>query len=117
MKTQGLSISGGCLVITFGRGVPEPFWARLKHLLTKACLMDEFKADYARERATVKPLEEAGEMRSEWTIANANREERLFRRWVERVCGPQERWPWESGWTDDAVDSYLLAPAAKREAA
>jgi hypothetical protein len=117
VKTQGVGIEGGYLILRFPYAVPEAFWGRLRHHLAKARLLEEFEADLRRERDAVKPLPEADQMRSEWTIANADREERLFRRWVERVCGPQERWPWERGWTEEGVDAFLRQPVPAREAA
>jgi hypothetical protein len=116
VKTQGVSVEGGYLVVRFPLGVPEAFWGRLRHHLAKAHLLEEFEADLRREKEQVKSLP-AEQMRSEWTIANAEREERLFRRWTERACGSQSLWPWERGWTEEMVDSFLRQPTQHREAA
>jgi hypothetical protein len=120
MKTRGVELCEGGLVLPFGRGVPDPFWERLRSLLAKAMLLDEHREDYARERAAVREERRRGggdAFTTGQAIEEANREERLFRRWVERLGIPVERWPWERGWTEEAVDSYLIAPVKALEAA
>ena len=119
MKTRGLQIVEGYVMPEtpqYGRGVPDQFWNRLKAHITKACLVDAYREDYQRERVGVLASVVACEG---WSalVEYAEAEERLFRRWTERVVGPQSLWPWERGWTDEFVDSYLVAPATKREAA
>jgi hypothetical protein len=115
MKTRGIEVVCGYLVIPFGRGVPEAFWGRLKHAMTKAALLDAFRADYLSERECVRLARIATEG---WESATqeADREEALFRRWVEKAVGPQELWPWSRGWTEELVDSYLQPEAARRAA-
>jgi hypothetical protein len=105
MKTQGVTIlePDGALLLPYMKAVPPAFWARLKHEITKRCLVDDFRADYAREGET--------------DGAPWEREERLFRRWVERCGLAASPWPWEPGWTPERVDSYLAAPVARRDAA
>lgn len=103
MKTRGIDIVEGFLVLRPYRSVPDAFWARLQHVVAKARLSDEYRSDRMRSRD--------GEG-SVW-----EREERLFRRWVERLAIPVALWPWERGWTEEAVDSYLLAQASAEVAA
>jgi hypothetical protein len=102
MKTRGVEVVAGSIVLPVYRSVPDAFWARLKHEIQKRCLVDEFKADHAQE---------AKRDGSVW-----DREERLFRRWVERLGLASEPWPWQRGWTEDLVDSYLQPEAARRAA-
>ena len=100
MKTQGVTIVDGTIVVPWGRAVIPAFWARLQHHIAKAGLVDEFAADRVRgEQGTGLPWE---------------REERLFRRWVERLDLVGPLWPWERGWTQEKADAYL---DSKREAA
>jgi hypothetical protein len=118
MKTRGLVVVDGWIVPEhpqYGRGVPDPLWARLKHAIAKAGLRDAYEADYRTEREHA--LSSLPSYPSEKYVHTATAEERLFRRWAERVCGPQERWPWESGWTEEAVDAFLVAPVVARSAA
>jgi hypothetical protein len=102
MKTRGVEVVAGSIVLPVYRSVPDAFWARLKHEIQKRCLVDEFKADSAAEKQ---------QDDSVW-----DREERLFRRWVERLGLASEPWPWQRGWTEELVDSYLQPEAARRAA-
>lgn len=115
MKTRGLDIVEGYLVLVPHLAVPVQFWHRLKHEMTKRGLLEEFAAEYRLERHMVQKRREScvgWEGRDEdWA-----REERLFRRWVERLGFSVPLWPWERGWTEEAVDAYLSGPA-QREAA
>jgi hypothetical protein len=103
MKTKGIEIVEGGLIVPVGRGVPDAFWGRLRLAVDRVCLGDEFQADR---------LASAKGEGFPW-----DREERLFRRWVERLGLASERWPWERGWTEELVDSYLIAPVKALEAA
>ena len=99
MKTQGITIlePHGDLLLPYLKAVPPAFWTRLKGEIAKRMLLDEFRADYVREgEADGRPWE---------------REERLFRRWVERCELASAPWPWEPGWSAERVDSYLVARA------
>ena len=106
MKTQGLNVVDGYLVLVPHLAVPVQFWNRLKHEITKRGLLEELAADYRRERDAVVARRE-GCVGWEGRDEDWSREERLFRRWTERGCGPQSLWPWERGWTEEAVDAYL----------
>lgn len=99
MKTQGIEIVEGLLIVPYRKAVPPAFWARLRHHIAKASLNDDFAADHAHESMS------GG---NPW-----DREERLFRRWVERLELVGPLWPWERGWTVELCDSYLDAPAAR----
>jgi hypothetical protein len=103
MKTRGIVILDGSLILPVYRSVPDAFWARLKHEIQKRYLVDEFKADRDAEGMLDGFVWE--------------KEERLFRRWVERLGLASEPWPWERGWTEELVDSYLIAPVKALEAA
>jgi hypothetical protein len=116
MKTKGIEIVEGFLLVEPGHAVPPPFWDRLRHEITKRGLMEEHRADFARERDAVRVERKAGGFTSERSVAEADREERLFRRWVERLGLASEPWPWQRGWTEDLVDSYLQPEAARRAA-
>lgn len=114
MKTRGLQVLDGALVASeFGFAVPRQFWHRLKAELMRRHLLEEFQAEYRRERA---------EVQARWADSTSypsrhedwQREERLFRRWVERCFGPQQIWPWERGWTEELVDSYLEPTATEQ---
>lgn len=114
MKTQGVAVVSGFVVPEWsqvGRGVPDPFWARLKHHIARAGLVDAYQADRLAERERM--LASVPSYPSEKYVHTAEAEERLFRRWTERVVGPQALWPWERGWTEELVDSFLVAPAAR----
>lgn len=106
MKTRGVEVVEGQIVIAFGRGVPDAFWSRLKHEMQKGQRLEEFAAEYRAEREAARAERSATDGWSSAT-ANADREERLFRRWVEKLGLPVERWPWERGWTEELVDAYL----------
>lgn len=115
MKTRGIDIVEGWIVVAYGRGIPDPFWARLKHHVLAAGLVDAYREDYTAKRADV--LASMPRFPSERDVHTACAEERLFRCWAERVAGPQALWPWERGWTEDLVDGFLSSPAKAREAA
>ncbi len=112
MKTRGIELlEGGAILLAPGRACPDPLWARLKHAIQRAGLVDAYKADFSTSRA--KMLEDK---QSAWEAPLAveeRHEAALFRRWAERVMGPQARWPWEAGWTEDEVDAYLTQPDAR----
>lgn len=117
MKTRGLEVVCGYLVgFEADRAIPRQFWHRLKAELSRRHLLDEFAADYRAEKAAVH-AQWAESVAYSTRAEDWAREERLFRRWVERVVGPQAIWPWERGWTEELVDSYLEPVEAKREAA
>jgi hypothetical protein len=119
MKTRGVEV-GVCGYLERGREVggkweplpgivPPPFWSRLKDQITKASRGEEYEADRARVLAEAGPDAEVV----------------LFRLWVGKLgidLPPGHYpgtllWPWGRGWTDDAVDGYLVAPVAKAVAA
>jgi hypothetical protein len=103
VNTKGIELCEGGLIVPIGRAIPDAFWGRLRLAVDRACLGDEFQTDrLASAQGEGFPWE---------------REERLFRRWVERLGIPVERWPWERGWTEEAVDTYLIAPVKALEAA
>jgi hypothetical protein len=94
MKTQGVVIVEGYLILPYRDAAPAAFWSRLKHQATKAGLIDEYRKDCADEGAARDaPVWE--------------RKERLFRRWVEKLNLMRLPWPWEPGWTHELADSYL----------
>lgn len=93
MKTQGIEIIDGILVVPYRKAAPPAFWSRLKHEIAKRGSLDAFQADLA---------EEAQREGLPW-----EREERLFRRWVEKLGLSGPLWPWERGWTPTLVDAYL----------
>jgi hypothetical protein len=121
MKTKGIEVLDGYLLLGFTRAdgtrtpspnwVPDAFWGRLKHAITTARLVDEFKADDATTR-------EAPAMCGPLTPEQA-----LFQRWHRRLgfvppaghYAGQDLWPWTRGWTEERVDAYLTQ--AQREAA
>ena len=113
MKTQGLQVTEGFLVFPAWQVVPDQFWHRLKHALTKAGVIEDFRMDYRRENATVALERKLNGWTSSQRFAEFDRERDLFRRWVERVIGPQTLWPWQRGWTEELVDSYLEAKEAR----
>lgn len=120
MKTKGIQLVDDGLVLTFGRGVPDVFWNRAKHELAKAGLLDAFRQDFARERELVRAEVARGDgFSSGRAVVEATHEERLFRRWVQRLGLSVPLWPWERGWTEDLVDSYLVAnvPEQRQRAA
>jgi hypothetical protein len=113
-----IEIVEGYIVVAPGSAVPPPFWDRLRHEVTKAGLMDEHRAEFAKERAAVRGERKAGEaFTSEQEVAEADREEALFRRWVEKlglalVVDGEEIWPWTRGWDEALVDGYLRPAVA-----
>ena len=103
MKTQGISLSeSGSIILPWRCSVPLPFWSRLKHHIAKAGLLDEFNADFqaAREHVRARIDDFDGQLVARET------EDRLWDRWVTRVCGPQRLRISDRGWTPDLVDSY-----------
>jgi hypothetical protein len=104
MMTRGVTLSEfGTLVLQPRRAVPDAFWSRLKHHIAKAKLFDAFEAEFTARRAEV--LENAScPAISADTPAEA--EEKLFLRWVAKVCGPQRLNLWDRGWTEAYVDTY-----------
>jgi hypothetical protein len=120
MKTRGVEVGeSGYLVRGHQVGgkweplpglVPAPFWTRLRDLVTKTGRVEEYDADRARVLAGGHGIDA---------------EVVLFRLWVGKLgidLPPGHYpgtllWPWSRGWTDDAVDGYLVASVAKREAA
>ena len=120
MKTRGLVVVSGYVAAESNAAagswegiVPIQFWNRLKSAIQRLGLVDEFKRDRGDQ--------------AQWhgSVSAYGREQRLFARWVRR-CGltvqpghfeGQELWPWTRGWTEELVDSYLSAFAAKAEAA
>lgn len=121
MKTRGMEVIDGYVLFGFKRAdgtwtpspnmVPDAFWARLKHAVASAGLVDDFKAEEAKAKAL-----------GAFTGA-LNAEQALFARWTRRLgftlpaghYEGQELWPWTRGWTEDRVDAYLTP--AMREAA
>jgi hypothetical protein len=84
--------------------VPVPFWNRLKHAISRSMLVEQYQAEYELESHQIREARQ----RLDWTISQEHeREELLFGRWVERLFGPQELWPWSRGWTEEMVDAYL----------
>jgi hypothetical protein len=106
-----VQVSEGYLLVPFPLAIPPEFWERLKARMT-AEQLGEFRGDYDRERALAVAARSTS---TAWSPVDAEleREDRFFRRWAERVCGPQALWPWEQGWTAELAASYLLAPAAR----
>lgn len=104
MRTKGLMVVEGYLCpesVESAKGyglVPAQLWNRLKHQITLARRMDEFKAE---------ALEAKG--------AGFDAERALFVRWCSEVGftpppGHYEGtalWPWNRGWTEDRLDAYL----------
>lgn len=95
MDTQGIDICHGYLVHRGVTSVPEAFWARVKHRASKEGLLDALRARWGAWTA---------EPRGSRRILS---EHALYRAWVIRLWGEPERWPWEGGWTPDAVDLFL----------
>jgi hypothetical protein len=113
MKIRGIDVHCGLLVFLDRQTVPPAFWARLKHEAAKAKLLDALADDYRAERAKVEAERQYG-----WQTVHDefDAEQKFYRRWVERLHGPQDVWPWSRGWTDEMVDAYPVT-AAVREAA
>ena len=105
MKTRGIEIVSGSLVLTFGWAVPVQFWNRLKAELQRQMLLDAFMRDYQATRDTLGDVP-SGCSWGSWP-ASWKAEEDLFRRWVLRVFKAPPLWPWERGWTPDLVDGFL----------
>jgi hypothetical protein len=96
MKTQGIQIVDGFLVVPYRKAVPPAFWSRLQHEIAKVGLSAEFQTDRdAEAKREGLPWE---------------REEILFRRWVQKLELATDTWPWDRGWTPELVDSYLTRP-------
>lgn len=108
MKTQGITIVSGSIVMDFPQSIPPAFWARLKHAVDRAVLRPAFLSDRAVFGAA------SADSPTPWL-----KQEALFMRWYERLGFPKHIWPWERGWTEEAVDAYLQAapvrPAPKAE--
>jgi hypothetical protein len=114
MKTRGIVVGeNGYLIFPDKQIVPPAFWSRLKHEAAKAGALDELTAEYREARDRVHAEREKG-----WTSTadEFDAEARFYRRWVERLHGAQDVWPWTRGWSEPLVDAYPLAAAA-REAA
>lgn len=104
MRTKGLMVVEGYLCpesVESARGyglVPAQLWNRLKHQITLARRMDEFKAE---------ALAAKGE--------GFDAERALFVRWCREVgftppaghYQGDKLWPWNRGWTPELLDSYL----------
>lgn len=115
MKTQGVRLVAGSIVLPFPQAVPPAFWSRLKHAVDRAALRAEFVAEYELENFQVRKAREAI---TGWNAGlDSDREAAMFQRWVERVVGPQALWPWQRGWTEQLVDEYLQAPVRAGAAA
>lgn len=108
MKVLGVEVESGYLLFKDAQSVPAALWNRVKHAAAKAGLADELRADYVRERDAVFAAPPVGL----FNLA-CQREQALFRCWVRRLFGEVERWPWEGGWTPEALDAYLAAPARR----
>lgn len=93
MRAQGIQIVEGFLIVPVYRAVPDCFWSRLQHLIDRAGLRDEYRAE--RNASGKGPG-------AVW-----EREERLFRAWTLRAYGTPPLWPWERGWTQEEADVYL----------
>ena len=117
MKTKGCEVWDGYLASGWRRAdgtwtptptlVPDALWARLKHRVSAAGRVAEFKTDEARLRET---------------LGNGHDlEVGMFRLWVGKLgldLPPGHYpgtllWPWSRGWTDEAVDAYLVADAGR----
>lgn len=109
MKTRGIQVVSGYLVeATPSSAVPPAFWSRLKRHIDLAGRRDEYLADYSRERdAFVAQSDNRDRLRE------MDSEQALFKRWTLRVVGPQRLWPWERGWTEGDVDSWLVKVLSK----
>ena len=105
--TQGVEVLDGCLVYLDPSPVPPALWSRLRSLASQAGRLEPLQAEYREIEARLGPRH-----RRSLTI-EADRA--LFRRWVLDLVGePAERdpwgaplWPWSTGWTPEALASYL----------
>jgi hypothetical protein len=88
-----VEIVEGLLVTKYPRSIPACFWDRLQHLVDRAGMADEFKASRLASK------DGPGDP---W-----DREDRLFRHWVQRLGLEVPLWPWDRGWTQAQADSYL----------
>jgi hypothetical protein len=86
--------------------VPLAFWGGLKAKAKDDGLDAELRADHSATRAKVHDSRRS----IRWTVMDEMDEERtLYRRWVVRLYGEQDRWPWSGNWTPEMVSNYPVA--------
>ena len=112
MKTRGVQVESGYLLVSPGRAVPDALWSRLKHRAQLVGQLEEFTDDYRASR--LQALATMPGFPSQKLQHFSDAEQVLFQRWVNRLAvelpvndDAEPLWPWSRGWTEDLVDSYL----------
>jgi hypothetical protein len=113
-----LYVSGETLLVTwadgspaYGHAIPPPLWTAVLAEVERQGLTLVYRKAFAEDLAKV---EEGRALNLRWSSLDEHEaEERLFRRVVEKVYGPQTIWPWQEGWTQELADSYPVREARR----